>query len=154
ARQQVANLAFAHEFQRGYRDHSERPPDLSISSGSRGRADPDPGSASLGLDRLRALVMVCSPGARSESRGNGEYLERLLGPWTGLSAASLAFAARESDLNPPGGHVGIFLLAHEVDLGRPVIGVAGKLPHLVHRSPVVDGVVDRCLRNEWMPIPR
>ena len=35
--------------------------------------------------------------------------------------------------------------AHEVDLGRADIGVPGELPHLVHRGPVADGVVDRRL---------
>jgi hypothetical protein len=34
-------------------------------------------------------------------------------------------------MNPPRRHFGVFLLADEVDLGRPDIGVAGGLAHLV-----------------------
>ncbi len=45
---------------------------------------------------------------------------------------------READLDAPGRHRGVFLLADEVDLGRADVGVAGELPHLVHRRPVAD----------------
>jgi hypothetical protein len=32
---------------------------------------------------------------------------------------SLVLASRDADLDPPRCHLGVFLLAHEVDLGRP-----------------------------------
>src|SRR5262249_33954942 len=49
ARQQVANLAFAHEFQRRYRDHTARSPGLSNASGSRVRANPATDPLCFGL---------------------------------------------------------------------------------------------------------
>ena len=58
---------------------------------------------------------------------------------------SLALASRQADLDPPGRHLGVFLLADEVDLGGADVGMAGELAHLVHRRPVADGVVDRRL---------
>src|SRR5271166_3145325 len=51
----------------------------------------------------------------------------------------------DADLNLPGGHLSVFLLADEINLGRPDVGMAGELPHLMHRGPVADGVVDRRL---------
>ena len=58
---------------------------------------------------------------------------------------SLALASRQADLDPPGRHLGVLLLADEVDLGGADVGVAGEFAHLVHRGPVADGVVDRRL---------
>ena len=58
---------------------------------------------------------------------------------------SLAFASREANVDAPRRHLGVFLLAHEVELGRPDIRVPGELAHLVHRCPIPDGVVDRRL---------
>ena len=54
-------------------------------------------------------------------------------------------ASRDANVDAPRRHLGVFLLTHEVDLGRADVGVAGELPHLVHRGPVPDGVVDRRL---------
>src|SRR5207253_9963322 len=59
-----------------------------------------------------------------------------------VATGSLAFASHDADLDPPRRHLGVFLLADEVDLGRADIGVPGELPHLVHGRPVPDGVVD------------
>ncbi len=56
---------------------------------------------------------------------------------------SLAPGACQPDLDAPRRHLGVFFLALEVELGRPDVGVAGELPHFVHRRPVADRVVDR-----------
>ncbi len=40
---------------------------------------------------------------------------------------SLDPGPREADLNPPRRHLGIFLLAHEVDLSGPYICMSSKL---------------------------
>ena len=58
---------------------------------------------------------------------------------------SLARASRDANVDPPRRHLGVFLLAHEVELGGPDIGVAGELAHLVQRGAVADGVVNRRL---------
>jgi len=58
---------------------------------------------------------------------------------------SLDPGPREADLDAPRRHVRVFFLADKVEFGRPDVGVAGELPHLVHRRPVADGVVDRRL---------
>jgi hypothetical protein len=58
---------------------------------------------------------------------------------------SLVLASRQSDLDAPRRHLGVFLLAHEVDLGCPDIRVPGELAHLVHRRSIPDRVVDRGL---------
>ena len=55
---------------------------------------------------------------------------------------SLARASRDANVDPPRRHLGVLLLAHEVELGRPDIRVPGELAHLVQRRPVADGVVD------------
>ena len=55
---------------------------------------------------------------------------------------SLARASRDANVDAPRRHLGVFLLAHEVELGRPDIGVPGELAHLVERGAVTDGVVD------------
>src|SRR5512144_2155166 len=67
---------------------------------------------------------------------------------------SLARASRDANVDPPRRHLGVLLLAREVELGRPDIGVPGELAHFVERRPVPDGIVDGGLRSEWMPIPR
>ena len=46
------------------------------------------------------------------------------------AAGSLALASRHANVDAPRRHLGVFLLAHEVDLGRPDIRVPGELPHL------------------------
>ena len=51
-----------------------------------------------------------------------------------LPAGSLALASRDADLDAPCRHLGVFLLADEVDLGRADVGVAGELPHLVQST--------------------
>ena len=56
---------------------------------------------------------------------------------------SLAPGACQPDLVAPHRHLGVFFLALEVELGRSDVGVAGELPHFVHRRPVADRVVDR-----------
>ena len=43
---------------------------------------------------------------------------------------SLARASRDADVDAPRRHLGVFLVAHEVELGRPDIGVPGELAHL------------------------
>src|SRR5512135_3772169 len=55
---------------------------------------------------------------------------------------SLSLASRQANMDAPRRHLGVLLLPHEVDLGRPDIGVPGELAHLVHRGPVPDRVVD------------
>src|SRR5262249_20917179 len=55
---------------------------------------------------------------------------------------SLAPSSRKPNLDAPRRHLGVFLFPHEVDLGRPDIGMASKLADLVHRGPISDGVVD------------
>ena len=47
---------------------------------------------------------------------------------------SLALSSRHADLDPPRRHLGVFLLADEVDLGGADVGVAGELPHLVQST--------------------
>src|SRR5271166_6115597 len=61
------------------------------------------------------------------------------------ATGSLALASRDANVDAPRRRLGVFLLAHEIDLGGADIGVPGELPHLVHRGPVPDGVVDRRL---------
>jgi len=56
-----------------------------------------------------------------------------------------AIGSREADLDAPGGHLGVFLLADEVDLGGADVGVVGELPHLVEdadRMPPLLSAVD------------
>src|SRR5512135_2318730 len=55
---------------------------------------------------------------------------------------SLARASRDANVDPPRRHLRVFLLAHEVELGRPDIGMPGELAHLVQRGAVANGVVD------------
>ena len=47
---------------------------------------------------------------------------------------SLAPGTCQPDLDAPGRHLGVFLLADEVDLGGADVGVAGELPHLVQST--------------------
>ena len=54
--------------------------------------------------------------------------------WGRPPPGSLALASRDADLDPPGRHLGVFLLADEVDLGRSDVGMAGELPHLVQST--------------------
>ncbi len=44
---------------------------------------------------------------------------------------SLAPGPRQAYLDAPGRHLGVFLLADEIDLGRPDIRVPGELPRFV-----------------------
>ena len=69
---------------------------------------------------------------------------KLPGKQRGLKWSS-ASRSCEADLDPPRCDLGVLLLAHEVDLGRPDVGMTGELPHFVHGGPVTDGIVDRCL---------
>ena len=55
---------------------------------------------------------------------------------------SLVPGTCQPDVDPPGRHLGVFLLADEVNLSGADVGVAGKLPYFVHRRPVADRVVD------------
>jgi hypothetical protein len=55
---------------------------------------------------------------------------------------SHARASRDANVDAPRRHLGVFLLAHELELSRPDIGVPGELAHLVQRGAVADGVVD------------
>ena len=50
-----------------------------------------------------------------------------------------------ADVDAPCRHLGVFLLADEVELGGADVAVAGELAHLVHRGAVTDGVLDRHL---------
>ena len=52
----------------------------------------------------------------------------------GAQPPSLVLAPRQADLDLPGRHLGVFLLADEVDLGGADVGVAGELPHLVQST--------------------
>src|SRR5437773_137566 len=70
---------------------------------------------------------------RASRPGGSEALDPVM--------SSLALASRQADLDPPRRLFGVFLLAHEVDLGRADVGMAGELADLVHRSSVPDGVV-------------
>src|SRR5262249_36197298 len=56
--------------------------------------------------------------------------------------ASAALPARDADADAAGRHLAVLLLADEVQLGGPDVGVAGELAHLVPLRPVADGVVD------------
>ena len=47
---------------------------------------------------------------------------------------SLALTPRDADLDPPRRHLGVLLLADEVDLGGPDIGMAGEFPDLVQST--------------------
>src|SRR6185437_14495025 len=58
-----------------------------------------------------------------------------------LRASSLTPAARQTDLNPPSGDLGVLLFPHEVDLGGADVAVTGEFSDLMHRSSVTDGVV-------------
>ena len=44
--------------------------------------------------------------------------------------ASLGLASRDANVDAPRRHLGVFLLAREVELGRPDIRVPGELAHL------------------------
>ena len=50
--------------------------------------------------------------------------------------------SHKTNLDFPCRHLGVFLLADEINLGRADVGMAGELAHLVHGGPVADGVVD------------
>jgi hypothetical protein len=50
--------------------------------------------------------------------------------------------AGPADLNLPGRHLGIFLLADEVKFGDSDLGMTREFPHLVHGRAVADRVVD------------
>jgi len=55
------------------------------------------------------------------------------------ATGSLALTSRDANVDAPRRHLGVFLLAHELELGRPDIGVPGKLAHLVHLRPIAGG---------------
>ena len=52
----------------------------------------------------------------------------------GRRRAHSALASRDADLDPPGRHLGVLLLADEVDLGGADVGMAGELAHLVQST--------------------
>src|SRR5512135_987282 len=66
---------------------------------------------------------------------------------------SLALASRQANMDAPRRHLGVLLLAHEVDLGGADIGVPGELAHLVQRGPVPDRVVDGGLAAVVVSLP-
>ena len=100
-----------------------------------------------------ALEVLC----RAQHKASKATVRRLsmiessscVGQAGGDSAPAVVGVARlgsyDADLDAPRRHLGVFLLAHEIDLGGADIGVPGELPHLVHRGPIPDGVVDRRL---------
>jgi hypothetical protein len=51
-----------------------------------------------------------------------------------LRAGSLTSAARQTDLNPPSGHLGVLLFPHEVDLGGADVAVTSEFSHLVQNT--------------------
>jgi hypothetical protein len=55
---------------------------------------------------------------------------------------SLALSSDQANLDAAGCHLGVFLLADEVELSRPDVGAAGELATLVHGGTVPDRVVD------------
>ncbi len=63
---------------------------------------------------------------------------------------SLALASRHANVDSPRRDLGVFLLTHEVELGRPDIGMPGKLAHLVERGAVADGVVDPLINGSMI----
>jgi hypothetical protein len=63
----------------------------------------------------------------------------LLETWLDFARISFTFAARDTNLDPRGRHLRVFLFPHTVDLGRPYIRVSGKFPVLVHGGPVANG---------------
>src|SRR5437867_402503 len=71
-------------------------------------------------------------------RGSASGLESLTvedtnhGRFERGATGSLALSSRQTNLDAAGGHLGVFLFPHEVDLGRPNIRVAGKLADFVH----------------------
>src|SRR5690349_11961823 len=68
-----------------------------------------------------------------------------------LRADSLTPAARQADLNPPGGYLRVLLLADEVDFGGADVAVTSEFAHLMHRSSVTDCVVDGGLPQAMDP---
>src|SRR5271165_6652020 len=97
---------------------------------------PEAGRRSWAWCTYSSIVSICSvrlqPVRRRETLGRSPM-------------DSLARASRDANVDAPRRYLGVFLLAHEVELGRPDIGVPGELAHLVHGRPVPDGVVDRRL---------
>ena len=67
---------------------------------------------------------------------------------------SLAFASRHADLDSPRRHLGVFLLSHEIDLGRPDIRMPGKLGTSCIDAPFRMASFIAVFRSEWMPMPR
>src|SRR5271165_6086715 len=87
-------------------------------------------------ERPRHLVYL-TPGQRRKLCA----LTGILNPDPG----SLAPGGGKADLDFACRHLGVLLLADEVELGRSDIAMPSEFPHLVHRRPVADGVVDRRL---------
>src|SRR3954451_5423522 len=84
------------------------------------------------------------PGTTAEVCPGGPPLCPPPGPGATASGPgrSGALRPRDADLDPPRRHLGVLLLAHEVELGRADVAVSRELPHLVQRGAVADGVVD------------
>ena len=60
----------------------------------------------------------------------------------GTGPGECVFLARHPDLDSASGHLRVLFLPHKIQLRRPDVAVPRKLPHLVHLSPVSNGVVD------------
>ena len=61
---------------------------------------------------------------------------------------SRARASRDANVDSPRRHLGVFLLAHEVDLGRPDIGVPGELRTSCSVAPFLMASLIAVLRSE------
>src|SRR5208337_3040231 len=85
-------------------------------------------AGSLILDEAPRSAGTIGRGVRSAAKGS--------------AVASLALTSRHANVDSPRRHLGVFLLGHEVELGRSDIRMPGKLAHLVHLRPVADGVVN------------
>ena len=74
--------------------------------------------------------------------------------WDGRRC-SLALASHQANLDAPRRYLGVFLLAHEIKLGGPDIGVAGDLAQFSCMvAPFLMASLIAVLRGNWMPIPR
>src|SRR5271165_6100033 len=62
------------------------------------------------------------------------WKESGFGFWLDHTTGLLALAFRDANVDAPRRHLGVFLLAHEIDLGGADIGVPREFPHLVHRG--------------------
>jgi hypothetical protein len=62
------------------------------------------------------------------------------------SVRATVFPPGDADLDAPGRHLAVLLLAHEVQLGGADVAVAGELTDLVHLRPVAVGL------SSWPPV--